>query len=318
MQLGIHLSAEEHGPDRLVATARHAEELGFGFATISDHFHPWLEAQGESPFVWTVLGSLAYATERMTFTTAVTCPTIRTHPAVVAHAAATTAASMPGRFILGLGSGENLNEHVVGSRWPAPRERLEMLEEAAEVIRRLLTGELVSHRGRHYRVEDAQLFTRAPQPPPIHVAAGGPTAASLAGRLADGLIIDNPDSEDVIQRFRDERGGDGPVTGKLMLCWAEDPAEARRTALEWWPIGGIGTAGGDLRLPSDFASVSQNLSDEAKVAGDLITDDVDEIAERLEAFRDVGATHVALHQVGPDQDGFLDGPGRALLERYRG
>lgn len=317
MQLGIHLSAEEHGPDGLLATAARAEELGFTFATISDHFHPWTEQQGQSPFVWTVLGALARATRRMRFITAVTCPTIRMHPAIVAQAAATTAATMPGRFTLGLGSGENLNEHVVGARWPAPRERLEMLEEATEVIRRLLDGGLVAHRGRHYHVEDAQLFTRPEEPPPIHLAAGGPTAATLAGRLADGLIVDGPEAEPV-QRFRAEgpSADDRPVTGKLMLCWANDRAEARRTALAWWPIGGIGTAGADLRLPSDFTSVATNLTEEAAVAGNLITDDVDEIGERLEAFRQAGATQVALHQVGPDQAGFLDGPGRALLERY--
>jgi G6PDH family F420-dependent oxidoreductase len=319
MQLGIHLSAEEHGPARLVETARRAEALGFGFATISDHFHPWLPSQGHSPFVWTVLGALAQATERMTFTTAVTCPTIRMHPAVVAHAAATTAATMPGRFELGLGSGENLNEHVVGARWPAPRERLEMLEEATGVIRRLLAGGVVAHRGTHYHVEDARLFDVPEEPPPIHLAAGGTVAAELAGRLADGLVIDSPDDPEPVERFH--AAGDGgrrPVTGKLMLTWAEDRVTARRTALAWWPIGGIGTAGGDLRLPSDFASVSENLAEEARIAGNLVTDDVDEIAARVEAFRDAGATRVSLHQVGPDQDGFLDGPARALLDRFPG
>lgn len=315
MELGIHLSTEEHGPDRLIATARRAEELGFGFATISDHFHPWTERQGESPFVWSVLGALARETDRMRFITAVTCPTIRVHPAVIAQATATTAAMMPGRFVLGLGSGENLNEHVVGARWPAPRERLDMLEEATEVIRELLTGELVAHRGPHYCVEDAKLYTRPAEPPPIYLAAGGPVAAGVAGRLADGLVLDGPHG-DVADRFREEGDADRPIVGKLMLTWAEDRRQARKTALEWWPIGGVGTAGGDLRLPTDFESVAANLRDDAAIAGNLVTDDADDIVQRIEEFAAVGTTHVALHQVGPDQDAFLDGPGRELLERY--
>lgn len=317
MDIGIHLSSEEHPPARLLATAAHAEEAGFGFATISDHFHPWTERQGQAPFVWSVLGALGQVTARMRFITAVTCPTIRLHPAVVAQAAATTAALMPGRFVLGLGSGENLNEHVVGARWPAPRERVEMLEEATGVIRELLDGGLVAHRGRHYHVEDARLYTRPPEPPPVYLAAGGTRAAGIAGRLADGLIVDRPDRE-LIERFRSAgAGGDRPVVGKLMLTWAEDRGTARRTALEWWPIGGVGTAGADLRLPGDFASVAANLTEEAALAGNLVTDDVADIEERIAEFAAAGATSVVLHQVGPEQAAFIDGPGRRLLDGAR-
>lgn len=316
MELGIHLSAEEHPPQRLIETARQAEEAGFGFATISDHYHPWTEQQGQSPFVWTVLGCLSAATERMRYLTAVTCPTIRIHPAIIAHAAATTATVLPGRFALGLGSGENLNEHVTGRRWPAPRERLQMLEEATGVIRHLFTGDRVAHDGRHFRVEDARLYTLPDEPVPIHVAASGTTAAALAGRVADGLIVDSPDRE-VIDRFQERGSDDGrPVTGKLMVCWDDDVTDARDTATRWWPVGAVGKAGADLRLPSDFESVAENLDREAMLSPIVITDEVEPIVERIEDHREAGATRVSLHQIGPEQETFLGGPGRVLLERY--
>src|ERR671911_127158 len=167
VEFGFTLSAEEQQPSELVRLAGEAERAGFSFATISDHFHPWTSAQGNSPFVWSVLGGIASATERIRVGTAVTCPLIRTHPAVVAHAAATVAAMMPGRFFLGVGTGERLNEHVIGQRWPTAPKRREMLAEAVPVIRRLLAGEEVNHRGAHFRVEHATLYTRPPEPPPI-------------------------------------------------------------------------------------------------------------------------------------------------------
>jgi coenzyme F420-dependent glucose-6-phosphate dehydrogenase len=315
MRFGYHLSAEEHAAPRLVDLAVRAEQRGFAFATISDHFHPWLDTQGESPFVWSVLGAIAHATERLEAVTAVTCPTIRIHPATVAQAAATTSTLMPGRFALGVGSGENLNEHVVGARWPAPRDRLALLEEAIDVIRQLFTGELVAHRGRAFEVEDARLYSLPEEPPPIHLAASGPVAASLAGRCADGLILDGPNRE-LAERFHDEGDGrDRPVYGKLMVCWGEDREAARRTALEWWPVGGVGTAGADLRLPSDFAAVAENLDDDAALSGMVVTDDLAEIEEAARAFEDAGVTHLSLHQVGPDQETFLDAAADVFLGR---
>ena len=182
VEFGFTLSAEEQQPSELVRLAGEAERAGFSFVTISDHFHPWTSTQGNSPFVWSVLGGIASATERIRVGTAVTCPLIRMHPVIVAHAAATVTAMMPGRFFLGLGTGENLNEHVTGARWPSASERRDMLEEALEVIRELWGGDMVDHHGRWYQVVDAQLFTRPQQPPPIYVAAGGVKAAELAGR----------------------------------------------------------------------------------------------------------------------------------------
>lgn len=313
MELGYHLSSEEHPAGELADLAVLAEDAGFAFATISDHFHPWLDQQGQSPFVWPVLGAVARETRRLELVTAVTCPTMRIHPAIVAQAAATTATMMPDRFALGLGSGENLNEHIVATRWPAPRERLDMLEEATEVIRRLFTGELVAHRGRHFHVEDARLYSLPDAPPPIHLAAGGPVAAALAGRVADGLIVDSPDRE-LVDRFHDAAdGGAMPVYGKLMVCWDRDRDTAERTALQSWPVGAVGTAGADLRLPADFASVAANLDDRAALAPILVTTDLDAVRAAVGDYSDAGVTHLSLHQVGPNQQPFLQAAADRLL-----
>src|SRR5215207_11233925 len=204
-ELGYALSSEEHGPTQLVRNAARAEQAGFSFALVSDHFHPWIDRQGESPFVWAVIGGIAEATERLRLGTGVTCPTIRMHPAIVAHASATAAVMMEGRFFLGVGSGENLNEHILGDRWPPTRDRLDMLEEAVELIRELWTGKLVSHRGRHYQVSNARLYTLPDAAPEIYVAAGGEASAELAGRIGDGLVLASP-SEDAAKKFAQSGG----------------------------------------------------------------------------------------------------------------
>src|SRR5688500_17448288 len=206
-EIGYALSSEEHSPTDLVRHARLAEEAGFTFALISDHYHPWIDRQGHSPFVWGVIGGISQQTERLVLGTGVTCPTICIHPAIIAHAAATAAAMMPGRFFLGVGSGENLNEHILGDQWPPVDVRLEMLEEAIEVIRLLWEGGLQSHYGEHFVVENARLYTLPDEPPPIHVAASGEKAAELAGRVGDGLIATSPE-EATLKAFR-AGGGDG-------------------------------------------------------------------------------------------------------------
>ena len=208
--------------------------MGFDFLSISDHFHPWVDRQGNSPFVCVVLGGVAEATERIEVGTGVTCPTTRIHPAIIAQAAATAAAMLPGRFFLGVGSGENLNEHILGEHWPETEIRQERLEEAVEVIRLLWQGGLKSHRGRHYTVENAHIYTLPDELPPIIIAGAGPQATDLAGRLGDGFFGLVPDPE-VIEQF-ERSGGEGkPRFGQLHVCWAEDEREAKSTALEWWP-----------------------------------------------------------------------------------
>ncbi|MDP8910963.1 MAG: TIGR03557 family F420-dependent LLM class oxidoreductase, partial [Actinomycetota bacterium] len=237
MELGYALSCEEHAPADLVRNARRAEEAGFTFAMISDHYHPWVDEQGQSAFVWGVIGAISHATERLRLGTGVTCPTIRIHPAIVAQAAATAASLMPGRFTLGVGTGENLNEHILGDKWPAPDERLEMLEEAIEVIRLLWQGGYQTFRGAYYTVEQARIYTLPDEPPPIAVAAGKPLAADLAGRDGDALVATSPQAS-LVDGYR-SAGGGGPCYGQITVCWAETEEQGVETAHRVWPNAGL-------------------------------------------------------------------------------
>lgn len=204
-EFGYALSSEEHAPNDLVCYAVRAEQIGFTFALISDHFHPWTDRQGHSPFVWTVIGGIAQATQRLRLGTGVTCPTIRTHPAIIAQAAATSAAMMPGRFFLGVGSGENLNEHILGDYWPPSDVRLDMLEEAVEVMRLLWEGGTKSHEGPYYNtVHNARIYTLPSEPPPVYMAVGGSRSAKLAGRIADGIVSTAP-RERLVTEFNGDR-----------------------------------------------------------------------------------------------------------------
>jgi len=303
--IGYTLSSEENDPRALVAQAARAEEVGFEFAVISDHFHPWVDRQGNSPFVWGVLGAISEATERIELATGVTCPTTRTHPAIVAHAAATAAALLPGRFSLGVGSGENLNEHVLGDRWPPVGERQERLEEAIEVIRLLWEGGLKSHRGRYYTVETARLYTLPDEPPPILVAVAGEQSAELAARAGDGLFGTSPVPE-TIERFR-ARGGEGkPTYGQIHVCWAESEEEARRTALEWWPNGAVsGSYFLELPLPAHFEEAAELVGEEEIGAEVVCGPDPERYLAAIAEYAEAGYDHVYLHQVGPDQEGFF-------------
>jgi len=313
--LGYALSSEEHRPSDLLRHARRAEETGFGFALISDHFHPWTDRQGNSPFVWGVLGALAEATERITFGTGVTCPTIRTHPAVIAQAAATAASLLDGRFFLGVGTGENLNEHIVGQRWPEWEVRAEMLEEAVAVIRALWSGEITSHHGRYYTVENARLYTLPERPPAIHVGASGARMAELAGRIGDGMIGTSPE-QPVLDAYR-QAGGDGPRSGQLTVCWAASEAEARRTALEWWPNAAIrGNASQELPNPADFMALAKMVKEEDIAEAIPCGPDARPILDQIEQYAQAGYDHVYIHQVGPDQEGFLDFAARSLVPEF--
>jgi coenzyme F420-dependent glucose-6-phosphate dehydrogenase len=304
-EIGYTLSSEEQGPRDLVRLAARAEEVGFSFAMISDHFHPWIDRQGHSPFVWSVLGGISERTERLRVGTGVTCPIIRVHPAIVAHAAATAAVMLDGRFMLGLGTGENLNEHVLADRWPPADERLEMLEEAVQVIRLLWEGGSQSHRGRHYRVENARLYDLPDRPPPILVAAKGERAGSLAGRSGDGLVGVAPDRE-LIETF-EEAGGEGkPRYGQLHVCWAEDETAARKTATEWWPNTSVpGELGVELPLPRHFEQAAEMVREEDVARSVVCGPDPEAHLEAIRAYVDAGYDHVYVHQVGPDQDGFF-------------
>jgi G6PDH family F420-dependent oxidoreductase len=303
-QLGYSLSSEEHRPADLIDYARRAEESGFGFAVISDHFHPWIDRQGQSPFVWAVIGGIAQATERLGLGTGVTCPTVRVHPAIVAQAAATAGDLLPGRFFHGVGTGENLNEHILGDRWPEVDVRLEMLEEAVEVIRKLWSGSLTSHHGRHYTVENARIYTLPEQLPPIYVAGAGLKAADLAGRIGDGYIGTSPDEESMTTF--DQAGGQGkPRYGQLTVCWAEDEAKALQTAKEWWPNLAVpGQLSQELPLPATFEQAAKLVRDEDMQVIPLGPDPEQHLASIREYF-DAGYDHVYVHQIGPDQEGFF-------------
>jgi G6PDH family F420-dependent oxidoreductase len=315
MEVGYTLSAEEHDAPTLVAAAERAEEAGFSFASISDHFHPWVDKQGNSPFAWGVLGAISQRTQRLELITGVTCPTTRIHPAIVAQAAATAASLLPGRFSLGVGSGENLNEHIVGARWPAVAERQERLEEAIEVIRELWGGELTSHRGKHFTVENARLYSLPQEPPPILVAIAGEQSVDLAVRAGDGIVGTSPEAESV-ERFRSGAGGEKPAYGQLHVCWAASEEEARRTALEWWPNGALGGSSFlELPLPAHFEEAAA-LADEDDIAESVVCGpDPERHAEAIREYPEAGYEHVYVHQVGPDQEGFFDFYEREVLSR---
>ena len=303
LRVGLHLSAEEHPPELLIDTARRAERAGFAFVTVSDHFHPWTRRQGQSAFVWSVLGAIAQVTERVGVGTAVTCPTIRTHPAIVAHAAATAAAMMPGRFFLGVGTGERLNEAVHGDRWPSAPVRREMLEEAVEVMRALWTGEVVrAHGGRHYTVEHARLFTLPGEPPPVIVSGFGPRAAELAGRIGDGYMHVAPEAE-LLDRFRNA-GGDGkPSYGKLDTCVAATDAEARRIAHETWPTSALqGEIGQELATPEHYEQATANVTEDQVAEAILCSADPQDHVGALREYADAGFDHVTVQQCGRDQE----------------
>jgi coenzyme F420-dependent glucose-6-phosphate dehydrogenase len=307
LRLGYKLSSEEHAPTDLVRYARRAEQVGFSFAAISDHIHPWIDRQGHSPFVWGVIGAIAHATERLEIVTGVTCPTIRMHPVIAAHAAATAACLLPGRFAFGVGSGEQLNEHVTGAKWPPAQVRLDMLEEAIDVIRKLWRGELTSHRGVHFTVENARLYDVPDQPPPIFVAASGDRALTLAGRAGDGFIGLAPDAEQV-KKFHDEGGEGKPSLAEVNVCYAATEDEARAVVKEWWPVAGLG--GGqlmqELALPSQFEAACEPVSPEAAAETVACGNDPERHLEEIRKFVDAGYTHIWIHQIGPDQEGFFD------------
>jgi coenzyme F420-dependent glucose-6-phosphate dehydrogenase len=311
--IGFTLSSEEQGPRELVRYARLAEDVGFDFLSISDHFHPWVDRQGQSPFVWAVIGGVAEATERIRVGTGVTCPTTRIHPAIVAQAAATAATMLPGRFFLGVGSGENLNEHILGDRWPETPVRQERLEEAIEVIRLLWRGGLRSHHGRHYTVENARLYTLPDEAPPIIVAAAGKRATELAGRIGDGLFGLIPDA-DVIERFEKADGEGKPRIGQVDVCWAESEAEAKRTAYEWWPNAAVpGNLAWELPLPSHFEAAAELVDEDAVAESVVCGPDPDRHAAAIREFVEAGYDNVYFHQIGPDQEGFLRFAERELL-----
>lgn len=304
MQWGYTCSSEEFEASALVRFGRRADEAGFDFVTVSDHYHPWTSAQGHSPFAWSTLAALAACTEHVALATSVTCPLIRYHPTIVAQAAATTSELSGGRFWLGVGTGEALNEHIVGCHWPPPDVRVAMLAEAVGIVRRLWTGETVDHHGEYYTVENARLFSAPTADVPVIWAASGASSASVAAEHADGLWCTSPSAE-TIAAYRDA-GGRGPVIGQVSVCWNEDEAAARATALRQWPTGALG---GQLNqeLPTwTHFEQAASLVREDDVASTVVCGaDAGRVIDEVNKFVDVGAERVHFHQIGPDQDVFI-------------
>lgn len=306
VSLGYALSSEEQTPNELVRNAKRAEELGFEFASISDHFHPWIPRQGNSAFVWTVLGGIACVTRTLKVFTGVTCPLIRIHPVIIAHAAATVGCMMPGRFMLGLGTGENLNEHVTGEPWPPYGRRAEMLEEAIEIIRMLWEGGNRTHYGDFYDVVNAEIYNIPETLPPILIAAGGKKSAELAGRMGDGLINTSPD-EEIVAAFNETGNPARPKYGQVTVCCATSEKEAIKIAHEWWPTAGMsGPVNYEMPLPQHFAQMAEGVKPEDVAEHIICSTSPAKHLEAIQTFTDAGYDHVYIHQVGDNQDIFFD------------
>ena len=317
MKVGYFLSCEEWGPKDLISQAVKAQRAGFESLWISDHYHPWNDAQGHSSFVWATIGALAQAAPGMRVTTAVTCPTIRIHPAVIAQAAATAAVLLDGEFALGVGSGEALNEHIFGDAWPNADERLEMLEEAIEVMRTLWGGGPQNHRGRHYRVEHARIYDLPEQPVPVIVSGFGPKAIELAGRVGDGFCTVVPDA-DAVRAYR-SAGGEGKlVQGGTKVCWGENAEAALAHVTRLWPNEGLpGELAQILPTPEHFEQAARLVTPEMLADEVVCGPDVDQHVAALQEYAAAGFDELYVNQIGPDQDAFFAAYSQRVLPRLR-
>ncbi|MFO7547485.1 MAG: TIGR03557 family F420-dependent LLM class oxidoreductase [Acidimicrobiia bacterium] len=305
LELGLTVSSEEHPPARMVDIAVQAEEAGFDFVSLSDHYHPWVSSQGHSPFVWSVLGAIAASTSSIGVGVGVTCPIMRIHPAILAQATATTGALLDGRFVWGVGTGEALNEHVLGDRWPPHPVRAEMLEEAVHVIRRLWSEESVTHYGAHYTVEDARVLDRPDKEIPIVVSAFGREAARLAAAIGDGLWITGSSSE-TLDAYR-EAGGEGPVYSQITVCWGPDRQQAIETAHRLWSFSSLpGQLNQDLRTMLHFEQAVEVVTADAVAEKTPCGPDPEPILSAAREAIEAGVDHLYFHQIGDDQEGFID------------
>jgi G6PDH family F420-dependent oxidoreductase len=317
MRIGYFLSSEEWGPRDLVELAGKSQRAGFDGLWISDHYHPWNDEQGHSPFVWSVIGAIAAAAPGVKLTTAVTCPTVRLHPGIVAQAAATSAILLDGHFCLGLGSGEALNEHIFGDRWPGADERLEMLEEAVEVIRKLWEGGVTDHRGRHYRLDHCRVYDLPDEPPPIVISGFGPKAVALAAKIGDGYCTVGPDA-DSVSEFRSHAGPGKLVQGGLKVCWDEDERAARKTAHRLWPNDALpGELAQVLPTPEHFEQASELVAEDTLAEQLPCGPDLDQHVEAINAYAEAGFDELYIQQIGPKQDEFFRVYAEQVLPRVK-
>ncbi|WP_431683165.1 TIGR03557 family F420-dependent LLM class oxidoreductase [Kitasatospora sp. KL5] len=316
-EYGYFLSCEEFTPAELIDQAKRAQQAGFTRLAISDHFHPWNDAQGNSPFVWSVIGALSQTVD-LPVTTLVTCPTVRLHPAVTAQAAATSSVLLGGRFTLGVGTGEALNEHIHGDLWPSFDDRAAMLEEAVAVMRELFTGRQVSHRGRHYTVDNARLYTAPDGPLPVHVSGFGPNAAELAGRIGDGFVTMTPDA-DLVGTFREGGGAGKPVVGGVKVCWSSNRDKAVDTVHRLWPSELLpGELAQILPTPAHFEQAAELVTPEMVEESVTCGDDVQEHIDTVRAYARAGFDEVYVGQIGPDQAMFFDAYRELVLPVLQG
>jgi G6PDH family F420-dependent oxidoreductase len=297
MKIGYFLSCEEYSPREIVEQARLAEAAGFESLWISDHFHPWNDEQGESPLVWSMIGAISQVCG-LPVTTAVTCPTVRIHPAIVAQAAATSAVLTDGRFVLGVGSGEALNEHVLGDRWPTTDARLEMLEEAIEVMRELWSGAFVDHYGPHYTVDHARIYTLPDEAPPVYVSGFGPKSTQLAGRIGDGYITTQPDGE-LIEQFRKSGGEGKPMQAGYKVCWGEDDETCVRTAHRIWANEGLpGELAQTLPSPRHFEQAMSLVTEDSTRDSIAYGNDVERHVKSFRPYAQAGFDAIHISQIG--------------------
>lgn len=317
-QFGYTAMCEQTPAQQMVTDLVAAERAGFDFSVMSDHYFPWIEEQGHSPNAWAVLGAAAQATERLPLMTFVTCPTFRYHPVVVAQQAATVGVLSNGRFTLGLGAGENLNEHVVGGGWPVARVRHERLAEAVEIIRDLFTGEYVNFTGQHFTVERAKLYDLPGQPPPIGIAVSGPDSVDLAARYADAMITVEPDPG-LVRDFDEAGGADKPKYGQLAICYDQDEKNARARARELWRWATPGWhVMAELPDPRAFDAASASVREEDIAQVVPCGPDTGQHVKAVKRYLDAGFTHVALVQVGAErQREFIAWAGNELLPALR-
>ncbi|WCN78833.1 TIGR03557 family F420-dependent LLM class oxidoreductase [Micromonospora sp. LH3U1] len=316
MQIGYKLASEGYGPQEIIRQAVLAEQAGFDFVEMSDHFHPWLDAQGHSSFTWSVLGAIAARTSTLRLATGVTCPTVRYHPAIIAQAAATMALISDGRFTLGVGAGERLNEHVVGQGFPSVRGRHERLREALEIIRLLWQGGYQSYEGRHLHLEDARIFDLPDTPPVIAVAASGEASARLAAELGDGLFATEPEAS-IVEHYRRAHGS-GPRYAEVPLAWATDEQQAVQAVLQTsrWMVTGWKVMS-ELPNPVNFDAASAHVEEKHVRQLFAIGPDPEPHVTKVRSYVEAGFDHIVLQNAGPDPDGFLDFFAHDLSGRLR-
>lgn len=320
LEIGYKLSSEKYPPLDLVCYAKQAEDAGFNFAMISDHFHPWTNREGNSPFVWGTIGGISQVTERIPIATGVTCPTFRIHPAIIAQAAATAASMLPGRFRLGVGSGENLSEHILGDEWPPTPTRSDMLAEAVDIIRTLWNEDngLQDYDGCYYNVENAKIYTKPDELPPIYIAAEGEMACQLAGQAGDGLIAQSGE-EEITNNFK-KYGGEGkPCYGEATVCWAETDEEAKKQAYEIWPIkANTVQLNADLPTPSHFEQLGEIVNEEIVTEKMVCSSDPQVFIDEIQTYQKAGFDHVCLNHVGKNQHEFIEFCQNEILPEFRG